>query len=486
MRSKSPAESPATSLKQVVGALATRVADPRRRAEMTSALRTVARVCGQSLDQLPGDVREMRTLLAGVRPAAYRLSPGRWRNVRSLAFSAIEAVRAHPRRSRPPLSPEWEKLLLPLPDKTNRIALVPFARFCSTSVVAPQAVTAAEFGRYERYLDQHARKARPRESYLCAARAWNRARARYRWWPRFQVEIDDRRKTYTLPWAALPPSFKAEVDALVAEALAPDPLSTNARRAIGAVTARGLERSLRALASGIVNRGRPPESLAHIGDLVAIDVAKEGLRYFVERLGRRQDVYLVTLAGALVRAARWSHEIDGTDESVRDKHLNALAALRTAVTPRRRGMTQKNRELLRQVDDDEVIARVLALPDRVWSRADACRHERLTRSHLIRLQVATAVEILTVVPIRRSNLLALQFDRHFVRTEIRGRRRVHLRIPADEVKNGVEIERELPERSVRLIERYLAEVRPLIDTMGCQSAWNIDPASARNVDPVTV
>ena len=81
-------------------------------------------------------------------------------------------------------------------------------------------------------------------------------------------------------------------------------------------------------------------------------------------------------------------------------------------------------------------------------------------SQLIELQVALAIEILTVAPIRRKNLVELQVDKNLISRGSGQQRLVNLYFPADDVKNEQEIEFELPPSTTHLLDRYLNEVRP--------------------------
>jgi integrase len=74
-----------------------------------------------------------------------------------------------------------------------------------------------------------------------------------------------------------------------------------------------------------------------------------------------------------------------------------------------------------------------------------------------------------MVPMRIKNLAELHLDRHLGRGHGRGRGCVHLTIPGAEVKNGVDIEAELPPSTVALLDIYLARYRPLL--LDGHSAW---------------
>ena len=84
----------------------------------------------------------------------------------------------------------------------------------------------------------------------------------------------------------------------------------------------------------------------------------------------------------------------------------------------------------------------------------------------IRLQLALAVEILLVAPMRLGNLCRLEFGRHLQELRDGRRSRWLITIPGYEVKNGEPIELPLPERSVRLLELYRACILPVLGHPG--------------------
>lgn len=434
-------------------------------ADRASALRTVARLAGRPLGSLSADLRATRKLLTDILPARHCLSAGRWTNVRSLVLNALEiaGIPSRPAHSRVKLSTAWSNLLGPLPYKPYRLCLLPFARFCSHLGIAPSWVTSRTFGAYLAELEKFGLRSHARNSYRSACRAWNAAGRNFENWPKLTVVPDDQRQYYALAWSRFPPSLKADVDDMILAAVNPDPLAGAMYKAIRAPTARGRVRAVRAFASALVHRGVKPEGLKSIADIVEPETAKEGLRFFIEHTGSRQSAYIRDFARLLVTLTRhWVYRSQSklTDEQMkaRDAAIRQLDGIRRALDVPRTGMTPKNRATLRNLQDEEVLDRLLTLPYDVWQRCTdiSC----LKRSDLIKLQVALAIDILTVAPIRRQNLVGLRFDRNLIINGAGARRRCHLYFPPGDVKNSVEIEFELPAATADLIDRYLREVRP--------------------------
>jgi integrase len=74
------------------------------------------------------------------------------------------------------------------------------------------------------------------------------------------------------------------------------------------------------------------------------------------------------------------------------------------------GLTDKNRSLLRKLDDPRLLARLVNLPDQMWRRAR--RNSPPSPYWFIDLQTALAIDILLHVPLRIEDLGALKFDEH--------------------------------------------------------------------------
>jgi hypothetical protein len=76
-------------------------------------------------------------------------------------------------------------------------------------------------------------------------------------------------------------------------------------------------------------------------------------------------------------------------------------------------MTAKNRERLRPLDDPEICRALVCLPPRLMRIAESGKL-RPTREAVF-AQIAVAIEILLMAPIRIRNLIAIELDRHLVR-----------------------------------------------------------------------
>jgi len=94
---------------------------------------------------------------------------------------------------------------------------------------------------------------------------------------------------------------------------------------------------------------------------------------------------------------------------------------------------------------------------------------RNPRAGALQAQIAVAIEILTVAPIRLGNLTNLDLEQNLIRPG-RGKQR-HIFLPASEVKNREPLEYALPPESVEVIVRYLKEFRPRLASPNCTALF---------------
>ena len=321
--------------------------------------------------------------------------------------------------------------------------------------VEPDVVDGATFSRYERELDEFSGKSRPREAFLDAVRAWNRAGKFSASWPPFRAPVKHRRNDYALAWTAFPASLKLDVDAMVEASVSPDPLNPTSRKPIKPISAESRVGMLRALASALVHQGCDRAKLDSIRALLEVDHAKLALQFIYERRGKKKSAHIHQAAKLLCTLAQ--HWV-----GVQREHLEQLKAIRKNLDPGRHGMTDKNRSTLRVFQDDRLVDRFLSLPERIRQRYRGKLRD-LKVSDAVELQISLAIELLTVSPVRCKNLMSITLDENLIFQGSGRARRVTLHFPQTDVKNDVVIEFELPATTVDLLDSYLKHVRPRLE-----------------------
>jgi len=424
----------------------------RRRQETSSALRTIGKVLGRCLEEVPADPAYLQRRLEGITAATVGLSKGRWCNVISYCRCALQHVGiTHvPGRYDVPLSSEWADLLTQVPDKRTRIGLSRFARHCTVNGIAPGQVTDATMDRFEADLTGGMIN-RPRSIRRTACIAWNTAATTVGSWPKMQLTVPDHRDTYVLPWAMFPASLKIDLDAYMDRLSGKDIPAELDFRSLEAGSIKTRASQLREFIAALVRRGHDPQTLCVLADLLPIETVKQGLRFYLDRpqgKAQKQAYEIVCVLRALAR--HWA-PVDAA-------HLEQLKAICRRIDPGHRGMTERNRERLRPFEDPANVLAIVTLPQRIL--ASIAKAVRPTRSQALEVQTAVAIEILLMLPLRIENLVNLDLERHLRRTS--NSRVVHVAIPKAEVKNKVDINGVLPESTVHLLDLYIRRYRPLL------------------------
>ena len=383
----------ATTLADVISHLQERHALPQqRRHDLTSAVRTVARLLGQPDSDIEANPAAIRQRLVPFTAASAGMSQGRWKNLRSLFTAALNLAGVHVvrRRRRDTLSPAWQELLSRVPDHFERFRLSRLASHCSANSIAPEQVDDAVSDVFGATLLQHSLIERPKQVHREACLAWNRAAETVPGWPPARLCVPQNRRNYALPVTAYPTSFATDLQAYLDHLAGNDLFAETARQPACPLTIHDNRLQLLQLAAALVRSGWDPTSVGRLADLVAVDAAEVALKFIWERNGRRKTGQLHRFALLLVKLAK--HWV-----KVSPEHLEALRQLRKKVNPGCSGMTARNRARLRQFDDPVNVARLVNLPETIVRRVLA---ESLTYNGAIRAQSALAIAIVLAAPLR--------------------------------------------------------------------------------------
>jgi integrase len=257
-------------------------------------------------------------------------------------------------------------------------------------------------------------------------------------------------RTYALPWSAFPASLEAEIDAYLARLAGKDILAELPFRPLKPASLATRARQLQEYVSALVHRGRDPASLRSLAEVVAVEVVKDGLRFFLDRAGGKPTGQAHAIASVVKALAQ--HWVE-----VAPAHLEQLRTICRRLDPGHSGLAAKNRDRLRQFDDPANVQALVTLPQRLF--AEVVRSGKPSRAAALRVQAAVAIELLLMVPLRITNLAQLKLGEHLIRSR---KGVMHLAIPGHAVKNGVAIEALLQGPTVRLLEAYVETYLPLL------------------------
>jgi integrase len=151
--------------------------------------------------------------------------------------------------------------------------------------------------------------------------------------------------------------------------------------------------------TALVKSGIDPQGIRSLGDLTSPASFKLLIRERLKSDGPQASAYNEGLAKALIAiAVEWVRP----DREI----IVELKRLSSRIPKAPAGLTEKNKTVLREFSDPEILERLKKLPDKLWQRAERRPPSFKT---LADRQAALAISILTFAPLRISNLVALQF-----------------------------------------------------------------------------
>lgn len=114
---------------------------------------------------------------------------------------------------------------------------------------------------------------------------------------------------------------------------------------------------------------------------------------------------------------------------------------------------------LNQFLDEKKVAALHDLPQRLHAKA---KRFPIDLQSALAVQTAVAIELFTMTLLRSSNVRCLSYSEHFVQARFRGRFVLHLVLSALELKNVVDLEFPLPERTTALLKSYMDIYQPIL------------------------
>lgn len=427
----------------------TDLAESRRR-NIASSLRRFCVALGYDPTSTAASFPALRAGLKDFRPEAAGIKRKRWQTIRSdVAFAlARGGIASTNRRVFVPHAPAWAAFKADLDPDKFRWRLSRFARHCAERGLAPEDVNDEVMDAYGEDLRASTFKAQPERLHRAVARMWNNAVAAMPARGLKVVTLPSHRELYTLPWENLPDSFRHEADTwLDSMSQKADIFSDEGRiKPLRPASIKAYRYALSQIVAALVAKGYALDTIDSLTVLANPATAKDALGFFVERYGGPAKS-MNNIAHVLVLVAK---AVKACPEAIKK-----LERFRKQVAPRTYGMSKRPKNALRPFVDKANIETLLMLPLRIFARLQ--RKPVLTLADARLMQVAVALELLLMRPIRRFNLVRLQLDRHVIQA---GTRTV-IFIPGEEVKNDVELDYAIPTDSDRLLRFYVANLLPM-------------------------
>jgi integrase len=413
------------------------LSDTRKR-DLRSAVVVYGKIVGAPLGEIPLDLAAIRKTLDGVVSLQAKISRKRWANLRSDLAAAIAAAGMQPMLKTSGVKPseEWEQLFDATKDRRITTGLSRLARWASLRGLRPVDIDDAALEKFFAELESQTLMRHISFQRRNIPKLWNRLVGTFSEHGLKYVNIPAINVAWhRIPWNELPKSFQQETEEHLAWCAVPDPLDENARaRALAPETLRLRRHYIHLAATAASDAGIKPDRITSLRNLVEPEIFKTILRQQWQKNGGKPSAHLLALANDLIAmATEWV--------KTSADHLVELKKLRGKLGRLPRGLTEKNRGLLRRLEDPRLLGRLLQLPDLMWRRAR--RNPPRSPYWFIDLQTALAIDILLHSPLRIEDLNSLKFDEHIYWPQGKGKAAL-ITIRQKKVEDNDPLECEMP------------------------------------------
>jgi integrase len=425
-----------------------------RRRDALSAFAAIGKLFDQDISDIPSKPETLRDLFAGHNGPEFGISHKRFANIRSSIKCAVDKYvpRPTPITKRIPLAPKWLALTRPIPDRDYASSVNRLACFCTVMGISPEEVGRDILLGYHAALVAEEVVKDPRRILNLGISYWNHCQRNVKGWPNITLSSPFPRKIVALPIDLFAGSFNRDVQAFK------DRLSgTNLFDQDGpakSLRPRTIDHRVKQIyrfASRLVGAGYLELSqLHHLSDLVQFELVKNGLTLLLNGATSKPPPSVVQYAQLMASIGRYHCKLPVPQ----CEELKAL--VQKLARYRERGMTGKNRSLLRQVDEERDVRALMALSDDERRRGKIQTNPYRQAKFFER---ALVLDLLIYASPRMKNLCTLHLDRNIVWRGLI----VSLSFPADEMKNGQSLELDLPKHVSAHLKEFLRVYRPRIE-----------------------
>jgi len=285
------------------------------------------------------------------------------------------------------------------------------------------------------------------------ARLWNAGIGNFAGWPQQRLVEPPVKAAEGPGWEDFPGGMRADIEGYLAGLqLIRQNRAGQRTRPCKPSTIITRRRELVAAVRMAVKLGIPLAGLTSLAALIHPDVAGKVLDGYWRKDGEAPSTYTINLSCRFVAIV---HSVGGLDEAA----LRQLGDIRFTLEQHREdGMTPKNLALIRCVLTNEVWSRVTKLPDQLMRQARLERRHAPVRAAVL-AQIAVAVAILTVAPIRLGNLAAIRLGENLIKPG-GPQSNYFLAFNKYDVKNRVPLQFKLDEKVTTIINEYVHDFRP--------------------------
>ena len=437
---------------------------PAKRTHWPSSLRQIAKSLGRPLESIAarwGAVALPINLLHHSNTGVVWKTLANHKSNAKAAIHWFQKDNDLPKRGTP-LIPAWKALRRKLSDLSLLSKLSGLIRYCSLKGIMPAEVDDTVVDNYMAYRAMTTALATDIKARRAIARAWNASRG-LKGWPQQTLTEPPLKTTTEWPRSgdfplSLQKGVQNHLDSL-----------TKPRRGIDgkrlspckASTIRTRKVDLVSLAKKAVRLGTPIESLKSLSDLLDPVLVEKVVDAEWEKAGPEPKTSTIDLGKKVLAVAR--------SVGLEQPALEQLDEIRAKLEKHRsEGLTPKNMKLIRQILNGTVWPRVVNYPTELMREARRRKDQSPVKAAVM-AEVAVAIAIETVAPVRATNLTTIRLDENLIRPG--GLDSNYLLVfPHYDVKNRVDLTFELDDYVTGLIDEYVQEYRPSV-LRGANADW---------------
>jgi integrase len=423
------------------------------RAQWLSSIRQIAQWLDRSPALLPARWTALRFPVDRLHHARLGISAKTLQNNRANLKAALRFLRSEtdaPTRGAP-LLPVWAALRDRINDRGVRARLYGLMRYCSAKAIIPDQMTTDVVERYLAYRVETSSLAGGIAAHRSIARWWNACVDQIETWPQQRLAVPDLPPKETGPaWEDFPVRLQEEVQSYLASLTRVRRSPSGKRlRPSQPSTIETRRREIIAFARQACRIGIAPGQLDSLGTLFSPDTVVQVIEAYWTKDGEEPGTYTIDLGWKVTSIARQTQCLD-------DAALEKLDELRFELESyRREGMTETNLNLVREVLSGPIWSEVIRLPYRLMEEARRLRSYAPVKAAL-RAQLAVAIGLLTVAPVRCGNLVRTRIGENLIRPA-GPNSPFWLVFPHYDVKNRIKLEFPLSPNLTALIEEYLRD-----------------------------
>lgn len=441
---------------------------PTRRRDMISAINRIAEMMGCAPQSLGLSIPDLRDRLAKILPAAHGVRPKTFSNLKSLFGSALElagVIDGRPQGLARKDAP-WAPLMNAIAsDKRWVCGLARFANWCALNGILPDAVADEHVLQFHTWLETRTICPKPKDIVRRVPNIWNEAVREVPGWPQTRLTpLSFSQPQEHLTWNELTEAFRQDAERYLASREKPDLFDerpNTPHRPLAKTTLKQQREHLRLAASILVRNGMRAEDLSCLAHLVDADAFKTILRHYHERAEGKANAFAIGVAKTLQQVAK--HHVGLNRDEL--ERLKGLAAKLPSIPF---DLTEKNKKLLRQLDSELMRARLVNLPlDLLAGVRDGLERDQFD---YVDAQVAIAIDIALIAPLRPQNLHSLNWRRHIDEPDgCKGSLRLY--IPKHETKTKQrDLVFELPDDVASRLRWYTRHILP---RLGAEPSGNL-------------